>query len=254
MPFPTIPSSRTLAGTDLLGIQCQRGILGEIGNNAFVRQFHAIALDAREHDLKSRTLLESLHAHGRFRSLRWRYNRFGGEIKGNAEYVGILNIEQTFLIQVIGLPAQPSPNHLFAEKLGTESAHAENVRYGVSVPPFRQHRDRHHAADVFAEPPFPADGVHHLAQQIRIGDILRGLLAGAGALNHFPLELLNFRACDLAEIRVKRLARLELLAIDQERIGPCQPVPVLVIVPEQVEMPLMDHLPFIIIVADAFPS
>ena len=43
---------------------------------------------------------------------------------------------------------------------------------GVRVPAFGQHRHRHDAADRFAESSRFADSVHHLAQQILIGDVL----------------------------------------------------------------------------------
>ena len=92
--------------------------------------------------------------------------RLGGEIERDAKHVGIFDVEQTFLVQIVGLAPQSTTDDLLAQKLGAEGAHAENVGDRVRVPSFGEHGYRYDAADAFAEAPFPADGVHHLTQQI----------------------------------------------------------------------------------------
>ena len=60
---------------------------------------------------------------------------------------------------------------------------------GVGVPALGQHRDRHDAADVLAELAGLADRVHHLAQQVLVGQVL-GVAAGE-ARAVLGLELLD---------------------------------------------------------------
>ena len=81
------------------------------------------------------------------------------------------------LVQIVGLAAQRAADDLLAKKLRAEGADAEDVGDGVGVPPLGEHRDRDDAADRLAELARLADGVHHLAQQVLVGDVL-GLLAG----------------------------------------------------------------------------
>ena len=60
-------------------------------------------------------------------------------------------LNRSFLVQVVGLAAQRAADDLLAEKLRAEGADAENVRDGVGVPAFGEHRDRDDAADRAAE-------------------------------------------------------------------------------------------------------
>ena len=46
----------------------------------------------------------------------------------------------------------------------------------VRVPPFGEHRHRHHAADLGAELARLANGVRYFAEQIRVGDVVRSVL------------------------------------------------------------------------------
>ena len=75
---------------------------------------------------------------------------------------------------------------------------------GVRVPAFGQHRDRHDTANLFAKPPLLADCVHHLAQQIGVGQFPD--FARAGSLRDFALVLLDLKGGGSAEIVVERFA------------------------------------------------
>ncbi len=67
-----------------------------------------------------------------------------------------------------------------------------------------------------AEAAVLADGVHHFAQQILVGDVF-GLAAVAGALDDLPPEALDLVGRHVAEVVVQRFAGFELLAVDQQR-------------------------------------
>ncbi len=69
----------------------------------------------------------------------------------------------------VGAAPQAAAHHLLAEKLGAERPHAEDVGDGVGVPALREHGDADHAPDALAEPVLPANGVHHLAEQVLVG-------------------------------------------------------------------------------------
>ena len=88
---------------------------------------------------------------------------------------------------------------------------------GVGVPAFGEHRDRDDAADGAAELAGLADGVHDLAEQFLIGDVLAG--AGiAGALDDLAAEALDLVGGHAAEVVVERIAGFELLAVDEQRV------------------------------------
>ena len=128
-------------------------------------------------------------------------------------------------------PPQAAADHLLAEQLRAEGADAEDVRDGVGVPAFGEHRDGDDAPDVLAELAGLADGVHHLAQQVFVGQVL-GVAAGeAGAV--LGLELLDLAGGDLLELVAHRLAGFELLAVDQDRVRAVQPAAVAVVVAEE---------------------
>ncbi len=60
-----------------------------------IRQFDAIALDAREDDFEHRTLLDRLDAEDRLRREDRRGHGLGGEGERDAEDVGVFDPEQT---------------------------------------------------------------------------------------------------------------------------------------------------------------
>ncbi len=145
-----------------------------VGGEAFLRQFDAVAFDAGEADFERVALgADGFDLNGLTRWLRRRDDRLGREVEGDAEDIGIFDVEETFFIQVVGLAAERASDDLFAQELGAEGANAEDVRDGVRIPAFREHGDGDDAADGAAELAVLADGVHDLAQQFLIGDVLR---------------------------------------------------------------------------------
>lgn len=90
--------------------------------------------------------------------LRRRNDRHGGKAEGNAKHIGILNIEEPLLIQIVRLATtQGAANHLLAEELRAEGTNAEHVGNGIGIPPFGQQGDRDYAADRLAKPPLFAN-------------------------------------------------------------------------------------------------
>ena len=117
------------------------------------REIAAITAHARKHDLQRRALFDGVDAGDGLRRRRLGDLRRAGEIERDAHDVGIFDVEQAGLgVEVIRLATQAAPDHLLAQKLGAEGADAEDVRHRVGVPAFGEHRDRHHAADLLAEP------------------------------------------------------------------------------------------------------
>ena len=126
-------------------------------------------------------------------------------------------LKQPFFVEVVGLAAQRAADDLLAQELGAEGANAEDVGDGVGVPAFGEHRDGDDAADGAAQLAGLADGVHHLAEQFLIGDVVRcvGVTAALDDLTAKALDLVGGHA---AKVVVERVARFELLAVDQERV------------------------------------
>src|SRR5207248_3071496 len=132
--------------------------------------------------------------------------------------------------------AQAAADHLFAQQLSAERPNAEDVGDRIGVPPFRQHRHRDDATDLLAEPTRATDRVHHLAQQRALA---RFALDAAGALarGELTLELLDLRACSVAESLVQRIAAFDLARIDQQRARAGEASALIVLVAEQFETP-----------------
>ena len=105
---------------------------------------------------------------------------------------------------------------LLAEKLGAESAHAEDVGDGVGIPALGEHGDGDDALDVLAQLAGLADGVHHLAEEVFVGESSASRPGKRCAV--FVLELLDLAGGDLLEFGAHGLAGLELLAVDQDRV------------------------------------
>ena len=90
-----------------------------------------------------------MHADSLPRLGGFRNDRLRREVERDTEDVGILDVEPVLFVQVVRVPTQAAPDHLLAQELRAEGAHAQNVGDGVGVPALRQHRDRNHAADGF---------------------------------------------------------------------------------------------------------
>ena len=226
---------------DQLGRQLQHRVGVELRGEPLLGQLDAVALDAREADLQ-------VSRSGRT-ALTWMVSRggCGGATTGLAvksngmpRTSAYSTLNRPVLVEVVGLAAQRAADHLLAEELRAEGAHAEHVGDGVGVPALGEHRDRDDAADLLAEPAGLADGVHHLAQQVLVGDVL-GLLAVAGALDDLAPEALDLVGGHGAEVVVQRLAGFELLAVDQQGVGRAERVAVLVEVAEQREAPVLQR-------------
>ena len=164
---------------------------------------------------------------------------FGGEVEGDAQNVGIFDGKHAVLVVVVVLTAQTATDDLLAKKLGAERANAEDVRNGVGIPALGEHGNGDDAANGFAELAFLANGVHHLAEKIGIGDFA-GLLDIA-AFDHFAAEALDFVGGHFAEIFVERFARFELFAINQQSAGSGVAVAGLVVVAKQFQTAGMMH-------------
>ena len=153
-------------------------------------------------------------------------------MEGDAQHVGVFDAEQAVLVQLVGLAAQGAAHHLFAQELGAEGAHAQNVGDGVGVPAFGEHGNGHHAADGTAQGALLADGVHHFAQQVLVGDFLA---AGqvAGAFHTLAAEALDLVRRHGTELGVQGFAGFQPLAVDQQGVGAGERLALFVEVAEQ---------------------
>ena len=199
-------------------------------------QVVAVAEQAREGDLAGDAAFEGADA-GRQRAGLGVRGRAAArdERERHAVDFGVFRLEMALLVGGVAHPSQAAADHLLAEQLRAEGADAQNVGDGVGVPALGEHRDADHALDVLAELAGLADGVHHLAEQVFVGEVL-GVAAGeAGAV--FGLELLDFAGGDLLEVVAHRLAGFELLAVHQDRVRAVEPAAVAVVVAEDGQLP-----------------
>src|SRR6056297_1182034 len=68
------------------------------------------------------------------RRLWRRDDRTRGEVEGDAEDIGILDIEQAFFVELIRLAAQCTADDLLAEQLSAECPDAQHVGHRISIP------------------------------------------------------------------------------------------------------------------------
>ena len=225
-PSPMMPELRVIDGPTRSGRQLQDGVVVEVGGQPFLGQFDAIAFDAREADFEGVALgAHRLDLNRLARRLRRRNDRLRREVEGNAEDVGIFHIEKPFFVQIVGLATQRAANDLLAQELRAEGANAENMGDGVGIPALGEHRDRDDAADGTAKLAGLADGVHDLAEQFLVGDVFAGTRV-AGALDDLAAKALDLVGRHAAEVVVERIARFELLAVDEQRVRARQRVAV----------------------------
>ena len=116
------------------------------------------------------------------------------------------------------------------------------------MPALREHGDGDDAANRSAEGIGLADRVHDLAQQLLIGEVL-GLLPVAGAGDDLAPEALDLVAGGVAEAPVEGLARVELLALDEQRARPGERVAVLVEVAEQRQAAILERRRAVLVLA-----
>ena len=203
-----------LSGTNQLWRELQDRVVVEFGGQLFLGELDAVALNAGEAYLAGVALgSDGPHLHRLHRRLGRRHHGLGGEVEGDAQHVGVLDVEEVVVVEVVGLPPQRPTHHLLAQQLGSEGANAQHVRDVVGVPALGEHRHRHHAPDAAAQPARLAHRVHHLAQDVGVGEVL-GLPTVAGALDDLAPELLDLGGGGLAEAGVQGFAGFELLAVD----------------------------------------
>ena len=217
--MPEIASDRR---ADEVGAEFKDGVVVEVGCQPLLRQLDAIALDAGKADFERVALgADGLDLNRLARRLRRGDDRLRREVEGNAEDVGVFHVEQSlvrsFFVQLVGLAAQRATNNLLAQKLGAEGANAENVGDGIGIPAFGEHRDGDDAADRTAKLAGLADSVHDLAEQFLVGDVFAGT-GVAGALDDFAAKAFNLVGSHATKVVVERIARFELLAIDEQRV------------------------------------
>ena len=83
---------------DEIGGQLENRIVVEVGGEAFLGQFDAVAFDAREADFQRVALrANGLDLNRLARRLRRGDDRLGREVEGNAEDVGVFDVEQARL-------------------------------------------------------------------------------------------------------------------------------------------------------------
>ena len=137
--------------------------------------------------------------------LRRSDDRLGGEVEGDSKDVGILDVEQPLFIELVRLPPQRPADDLLAEELGAEGPDAEDMGDGVGVPALGEHRHRDDTPNPAAERARLADGVHHLAEQVLVGEI-SGVLLAAGAFHDLPPKSLDLVSGHGAEAGIEGVA------------------------------------------------
>ena len=185
---------------------------------------------------------------GLSRLLRRSYNGLGRKVKRNAQDIRVLDIKQAVSVELVGLPPQRPTNDLLAKQLRPKGAHAQHMADSIRIPPFRKHRHRHHAANRIPQPPRLADGIHNLAQQLLVADVL-SLTTVASALDNLPPKAINLVGSHIAEIPIERVARLQLLAVDQQRARPWVLIALFVKVAKQFQAPVYQRRRAIVVLA-----
>ena len=163
---PMMPAFLVIEGPTRSGVSSSTESLLNVGGQPFLGQFNAVALDAGEADFQVIALgVHGFDLDGLAGRLWGRHHWFGGEVERHPQDVGVFDVEQALLIEVVGLSAQGAANHLLAQQLGAEGTHAQHMRDIACVPAFGEHGDRDDAANGVAQPAWLADGVHDLTQQ-----------------------------------------------------------------------------------------
>ncbi len=200
---------------------------------------------ARKCDLAGDTVFQGSHAGGR-RSWLWIFRgaRAGNEGERHAVDFGVLGVEgldfQRPAVYQNGLlrwdvahAAKAAADYLLAKKLRAECSNAENVRHGVCVPAFCEHRDRHYALDLLAEFFRLADCVHYFAKDVLVREVFDIRSRKASAI--FIFKFLDFDGGDFLEFGAHGAAGFELLAVHQDGVRTISPSRVLDVA-EEIEL------------------
>ena len=91
------------------------------------------------------------------------------EVERHAEHVCELRREAAVAVEAVVVGAAQRPaGHLLAQQLGAERPEPQDVHDGARVPALGEHRHRHHAADLLAQPALAADGVEGLPDDVAV--------------------------------------------------------------------------------------
>ena len=201
-------------------VEVHAGVLVEVGVERLVGQLDAVAVELGEADGQVPALGQCPHLDRRPGVCGLGDLPVAGdERERHAVDLGVLGLEPAGVgVDGVVAPPQAAADDLLAEQLAAERADAEDVGDGVGVPALGEHGDRDHAADVLAELALLADGVHRLAQQVGVGELVH-----VGARVAQPvglLERLDLSRRRLPELGAERLAGFELLRVDEDRALP----------------------------------
>ena len=198
------------------GVKDEAGIRREGGGNSVLREFDAVAGDAGKANFEAVAVgTDGADGDGLSGRLGRGDNWLGVEVEGNAEDIGVFDIELVVFVKVVRLAAEGATDDLFTEELSAEGADAEDMGNGVGVPAFGEHGDGDDAADGFAECAGFADGVHDFAEEGLVGEVVAGVLV-AGSLDHVAAEAIKFGSGHGAKVFVERVAGFELFAVDEK--------------------------------------
>src|SRR4051794_32258733 len=124
------------------------------------------------------------------------------ELERDAVDVGVLGFEVAVVVKRVGTASQSTADDLLAQQLAAERADAEDVGDSVGVPTFGEHRDANYAAHSLAELALLADGVHDLAKQVFVSQVVD---VGAGsAAAQVLLERLDLAGGRIPEVLGQR--------------------------------------------------
>ena len=197
-------------------VEVHARVFVEVGVEGLVGQLYAVAVQLGEVDGQVPPFGQCPHFH-RGAGVAWLGDLpvAGDERERHAVHLGVLGLEPASVwVDGVVAPPQAAADDLLAQQLAAERADTEDVGDGVGVPALGEHGDRDHAADVLAELALLADGVHRLAQQVGVGDLVHVGTRVAQTVG--LLERLDLSRCCLPEVRSERLAGLELLRVDED--------------------------------------
>ena len=172
----------------------------------------------------------------------------GHERERDAVDLRVLGSELAVLADDVRAPAQPTADDLLAQQLASERSDSEDVGDRIGVPSLGEHRHRHDAADVFAEPALLPDGVHDLAQKVFVGELVHvGTRVPEPVL---VLEHLDLVCGSLLEGGLHALTGLELGRVDQDGPRSMDPVAVVADVGEQGQGTRPEHRWRVVVTGD----
>jgi hypothetical protein len=131
-------------------------VRSEGGRDPFIREFDPVTLDPGEGNLQSVAFgLDGTDTDG-LAGFGWSgNNRIRGKVEGDDENVCIFDVEQIFVVLILGLVPQGPTYDQFAEKRGAEGLNAEHVRHSVRIPRAQVRVQRGKAIASLALPSFP---------------------------------------------------------------------------------------------------